>query len=210
MISLSSLMLFVGASIVLILIPGPDLIFAITQGITNGRKAGVYTAIGLSLGNIVHTLAAAFGLSIIITTSAMAFSIFKWAGALYLFYLAYKSVKYRKNHIQLNTEQSKNQRSLVLRGLTMNILNPKVAIFYLTFLPQFVEYSSGKVPLQMIVLGLIFLMLTGVIFASLAYFAGTFSKKLLNKPKFSEFANVTAAAIYIGLGLKLLATQPYI
>jgi threonine/homoserine/homoserine lactone efflux protein len=208
MLAISSLLLFIGASIVLILIPGPDLIFAITQGITNGRKAGVYTAIGLSLGNIVHTLAAAFGLSIIITTSVMAFSIFKWAGALYLFYLAYKSIKNRKNHIQLNVDHSKSQRSLILRGFTMNILNPKVAIFFLTFLPQFVEYSSGQVPLQMIILGLIFLMLTGIIFASLAYFAGTFSQRLLDQPKFNEFANKTAAAIYIGLGLKLLATKP--
>ena len=208
MFTLSSIILFIGASIVLILIPGPDLIFAITQGITNGRKAGVYTAIGLSLGNVVHTLAAALGLSLIITQSAMAFSIFKWAGALYLFYLAYKSIKYRKNHIQLNVDQPKGQRSLLLKGLTMNILNPKVAIFFLTFLPQFVQYSNGQVPLQMIILGLIFLVRSGIIFASRAYFAGTFSQKLLAKPKFSELANVTAAAIYVGLGLKLLATKP--
>lgn len=208
MFTLSSLMLFAGASIILILIPGPDLIFAVTQGMTNGKKAGIYTAVGLSLGNIVHTLAAALGLSIIITTSATAFSIFKWAGALYLFYLAYKSIKYRKNPIQLNVKQPKGQRSLVLRGLTMNVLNPKVAIFFLTFLPQFVDYSRGYVPLQMIVLGLIFLVLTGIIFAVLAYFAGTFSKRLLDRPKFGEYSNVTAAAIYIGLGMKLATTQP--
>lgn len=119
---------------------------------TNGRKAGIYTAVGLSLGNVVHTLAAALGLSINITTSATAFSIFKWAGALYLFYLAYKAIKYRKNPIQLNVAEPKSQRSLLLRGLTMNILNPKVAIFFLTFLPQFVQYSHGYVPLQMILL----------------------------------------------------------
>lgn len=208
MFTLSSLMIFIGASILLILIPGPDLIFAVTQGMTNGRKAGVYTAVGLSLGSIVHTLAAALGLSIIITTSATAFSLFKWAGALYLFYLAYKSIKYRKSPIQLNASQPKGQRSLLLRGLTMNVLNPKVAIFFLTFLPQFVDYSSGYVPLQMIVLGMIFLVLSGVIFSVLAYFAGTFSNKLLARPKFSEYSNVTASAIYIGLGLKLVTTQP--
>ncbi|OAB41286.1 threonine transporter RhtB [Paenibacillus antarcticus] len=208
MFTLSSFLLFIGTSIVLILIPGPDLIFAITQGMTNGRKAGFYTAIGLSLGNIVHTLAAALGLSIIITTSVTAFSIFKWAGALYLFYLSYKAIKYRKNPIQINVAEPKSQRSLLLKGLTMNILNPKVAIFFLTFLPQFVQYKHGYVPLQMIILGLIFLILSGIIFALLAYFAGTFSQRLLEKPKFAEYANVTAAIIYIGLGLKLLTTQP--
>jgi len=90
----------------------------------------------------------------------------------------------------------------------MNILNPKVAIFFLTFLPQFVQYEHGYVPLQMIILALIFLVLSGIIFALLAYFAGTFSQRLLEKPKFGEYANMTAAVIYIGLGLKLLTTQP--
>ncbi|MHA0857978.1 LysE family translocator [Paenibacillus sp. CMAA1364] len=191
-------------SIILILIPGPDLIFAITQAISNGRKAGVYTAIGLSLGNIVHTLAAALGLSVVIMTSATAFLLLKWLGAIYLFYQTYKSIKHRKIHIQINMDGNKNKRNLLIKGFTMNILNPKVAIFFLTFLPQFVNYAAGQVPIQMIILGVIFIILSVIMFTFIAYFAGSFSQRLITKPRYSEIANIIAGFIYLGLGMKLL------
>ncbi|WP_151736362.1 LysE family translocator ['Paenibacillus yunnanensis' Narsing Rao et al. 2020] len=208
MFSISGLLLFMGAAIVLILIPGPDLIFAVTQGITNGRKAGVYTAAGLALGNTVHTLAAALGLSILVQTSPMLFTVFKIAGALYLFHLAYKSLKNRKAGLTVPEGEKRNERALLRKGLLMNVLNPKVAIFFLTFLPQFVNYDAGLVPLQMIVLGLIFIVLTAVIFGALAFFAGVFSAKLLQKPRVQEGANLAAGVIYVGLGMKLLTTSP--
>ncbi|MEK5237675.1 LysE family translocator [Paenibacillus sp. FSL L8-0470] len=208
MFSIATLFMYLGAAILLILIPGPDLIFAVTQGITNGRKAGVYTAVGLALGNTVHTLAAALGLSIIVKTSPLLFTLFKIAGALYLFNLAYKSLKHRKATLLVNDGEKKDERALLRRGLIMNILNPKVAIFFLTFLPQFVNYDYGVVPLQMLVLGLIFIVLTALIFGALAYFAGAFSSKFLEKPRVQEGANIAAGVIFVGLGMKLLTTAP--
>ncbi|WP_379127057.1 LysE family translocator [Paenibacillus sp. sgz500958] len=208
MFSISTLFLFIGAAVLLILIPGPDLIFAVTQGITNGRKAGVFTAAGLALGNTVHTLAAALGLSIIVATSPILFTVFKLAGALYLFNLAWKSVKHRKAALSLSPGSEKvNEMALLRKGLIMNVLNPKVAIFFLTFLPQFVNYGYGHVPVQMLVLGFIFIVLTAIIFGLFAYFAGVFSGRLLEKPRIQEGANIGAAIIFLGLGIKLLTTS---
>ncbi|CAM2779112.1 LysE family translocator [Paenibacillus sediminis] len=207
MFSISSLLLFIGAAILLIVVPGPDLIFAITQGISNGKKAGVYTALGLSFGNIIHTLAAALGLSIIFQTSAIVFNGFKIAGALYLFYIAYKSIKHRKEPISTDSKVEANHKGLLMRGFMMNILNPKVAIFFLTFLPQFVNTKYGLVPLQMIILGVIFIILTAIIFSTLAYFAGTFGQAIIKRPRFSEYTNIAASIIFIALAVKLLLTK---
>ncbi|PEL13468.1 LysE family translocator [Bacillus sp. AFS017336] len=203
----TTLLLFIGTAIILIIIPGPDLIFTLTQGMTNGRKAGVVTAMGLSLGNIVHTLAAALGLSLIIKTSVVLFTIFKSLGAIYLFYLAYKSLKHRKEVLSLNNENNSETKGLFFKGLLMNILNPKVAIFYLTFLPQFVDYKAPHVALQMCILGLIFIILTALIFSSLGYFSGTFRDRLLKNPRFNEYMNITATIIFFALGLKLITTS---
>ncbi|HJV44246.1 MAG TPA: LysE family translocator [Bacillota bacterium] len=207
MFDVATLLFFMGTSIILIIIPGPDLIFTVTQGMTNGRRAGVATAMGLSLGNIVHTLAAALGLSLIIKTSVVTFTMIKSCGAIYLFYIAYKAIKHRKEPIDMSPPKNSDSKGLFLRGIFMNILNPKVAIFFLTFLPQFVNYQSANVPLQMCILGLIFIILTAIIFGLLGYFTGIFRERFLQKPHFGEIMNITAGCIFIGLGVKLLTTK---
>ncbi|WP_246246211.1 LysE family translocator [Paenibacillus lemnae] len=198
---------FVGAAILLILVPGPDLIFAVTQAVTLGKRAGILTAIGLSLGNVVHTLAAALGLSLILKTSAVAFTIFKILAAVYLFYLAYMSFKHRKTPIQMRNGIPQKGVQLLAKGFIMNVLNPKVALFFLTFLPQFVNYSYGHAALQMIILGFVFLILSGLIFGGIAYFAGTFSQRLLSQPRFGEWSSITGGVIFTALGLNLLVTK---
>lgn len=208
MFSLSVMLLFITSSILLILAPGPDIIFAVTQGITNGRKAGFFTALGLSLGNAVHTLAAAFGLSIVFKTSEVAFLLFKTFGALYLFYLAYKAIKHRNDPLHVNTaDKEVNHKRLILRGFFMNVLNPKVALFFLAFLPQFVNPQYGNVPLQMILLGLTFMLLVAIIFGSLGYFAGTFGDWVIKKPGFSKMMNLASATVFCALGLKLITSR---
>ncbi|MGC5325070.1 LysE family translocator [Brevibacillus sp. SYSU BS000544] len=207
MFTVTSILLFIGASILLILAPGPDLLFTLTQGMTNGRRAGISTALGLSLGNIVHTLAAILGLSLIIKTSALAFTIFKILGAGYLFYLTYQVIKHRKDPIEVSTEPTAQTKGLFLRGFLMNVLNPKVAIFFLTFLPQFINYQAGNVPLQLTVLGSIFILLTAIIFSLFGYFAGMIRDRFLAKPRFSEYLNMAAAIIFVCLGIKLLSSR---
>jgi len=207
MLTITSLMLFLGSAILLILVPGPDLLFAVTQGMTSGKRAGILSAIGLSLGNIVHTLAAALGVSIIIKTSATVFTLFKIAGACYLFYLAYKSFKHRKDPIGLREGRPESGRNLILKGFLMNVLNPKVAIFFLSFLPQFVNDKQGHAGLQLFILGMIFLILTGLIFGILAYFAGAFSQRLLSNSRFGEWMNILGGCIFSIIGMKLVFTR---
>ncbi|MEK6990989.1 LysE family translocator [Paenibacillus sp. FSL K6-1566] len=207
MFTITSLLLFLGSAILLILVPGPDLLFAVTQGMTSGKRAGILSAIGLSLGNIVHTLAAALGVSIIIKTSATVFTLFKIAGACYLFYLAYKSFKHRKDPIGLREGSPESGRNLILKGFLMNVLNPKVAIFFLSFLPQFVNDKQGHAGLQLFILGMMFLILTGLIFGILAYFAGAFSQRLLSKSRFGEWMNILGGCIFTIIGMKLVFTR---
>lgn len=208
MFTLSNYILFITSSVLLILAPGPDIIFTITQGVTNGKKAGVFSAIGLSLGNLVHTFAAAFGLSVIFKTSTVAFTLFKIFGAAYLFYLAYKAIKHRNEPLIANTDcEEINHSSLLIRGFIMNVLNPKVALFFLAFIPQFVNPESGSVAMQMIILGLTFIVLTVIIFGLFGYFAGSFGDWILKKPLFSKYMNVASATIFIGLGVKLLTAR---
>jgi threonine/homoserine/homoserine lactone efflux protein len=205
MFTLSNLALFAGSSILLILAPGPDIIFTITQGVSNGKRAGVLTALGLAAGNIIHTLAAAFGVSIIFKTSQAAFIAFKTLGALYLFYLAIMAVRRRRDMFRMERtgEKRTSGAALCAKGFLMNVLNPKVALFFLAFLPQFVNGNAGHVPVQIITLGLIFIALVVVIFGTLGYFAGSFAQKLLANRRFSETMGLVSAAVFIGLGVKL-------
>jgi threonine/homoserine/homoserine lactone efflux protein len=160
---LSTLLAFLGASIALTLAPGPDNIFVITQGIARGRKPAIVTALGMCSGVSVHTTAAAFGISAVFYSSAIAFTVVKSAGAAYLLYLAFKTLKER-SAIRLAAVDELPAAALFRRGFVMNVLNPKVAMFFLAFLPQFVTPSAGRIPLQMLLLGIIFMVQAVVIF----------------------------------------------
>ncbi len=209
MISLSTLLLFSGTSILLILAPGPDIIFAITQGISKGKKAGVLTAAGLGLGNSVHTLAAAFGVSLIFKTSEIAFVAFKIFGACYLFWLAFKAIKSRNEPIvsEGTKDEKTNPAAFIAKGFIMNVLNPKVALFFLAFLPQFTDPSAGNVTLQIIIFGTIFILLVILIFGTAGFFSGTIGKKFLSDIRFSRNMNIVSAAVFILIGLKLAFSQ---
>jgi len=207
MFSLTTLLTFIGVSILLTLAPGPDILFVITQGISNGRKAGIFTALGLAFGNSIHTMGAVLGVSIIFRTSLIAFTVFKILGASYLFYLAYRVIKPRNNRMYLNKSVQINKRKLFARGFVMNILNPKVALFFLAFLPQFANPEFGNIPFQMLVLGAIFILLVIIIFGSFGYFAGSIGDWLLKKPNYSKYLNLISALIFLGIGINLLLTR---
>lgn len=207
MVDPGMLTIFIPASLLLIIAPGPDILFVVAQGISSGKRAGFFTALGLAFGNSVHTLAAALGVSLIFKTSVVAFTVFKVAGAAYLFYLAYKVIKHRKELMKMSEQDSKPVHHLIAKGFIMNVLNPKVALFFLAFLPQFVAKDSGSPFGQIMILGVIFIILVVIVFGAIGLTAGTFGQFLTRSRKANEALNWLCAAVFIGLGIKLILTK---
>jgi threonine/homoserine/homoserine lactone efflux protein len=156
MFDLPSLTLFFAASWVLILTPGPDTLYVLTRAIAQGKQAGVISALGVTLGIVIHTLAAAFGLALVLQTSALAFLIVKYVGALYLLYLGIKTLRDQSSLTLSSEHKPRELRVLFGEGVLSNVTNPKVVLFFLAFLLQFVHPENGQLSVQMIVLGLIF------------------------------------------------------
>ncbi len=198
---------FIGASILLTLMPGPDNIFVLTESITKGYKNGMAISIGLALGVLIHTLAAATGLSIIIQKSATLFSLIKYLGAAYLFYLAFISIKGEKPTLDFNIKRANGNIKvlpLVKKGFLMNVLNPKVSLFFIAFLPQFISSNGFNVTLQMIILGLFFMVQAIIIFSLIVLLSSRLTK-YVNNPKFwktTKWSKVTVLSI-LGFTLAL-------
>jgi threonine/homoserine/homoserine lactone efflux protein len=199
--------LFVGVSWALILAPGPDMLYVITRGMAHGRKAGIISALGVICGILVHTTAAALGLTLIFQTSALAFLVVKYLGAIYLIHLGIKAWK-DKSAFDLQTPtRAASSQSLFWQGALSNVLNPKIAIFFLAFLPQFVDKESGQVALQMALLGLTFAGFGFCFLAGVGYSAGIIAGWLTRQPNYSRFLQKLAGSILIGLGIRLAVTE---
>ncbi|AKG73551.1 LysE family translocator [Salinicoccus halodurans] len=198
---------FLGAAIILTLAPGPDNLFVLAQSIGKGKNAGVYTTLGLCTGILVHITAATIGLSAIIYHSTLAFNIVKYAGATYLLYLAYKSFRDKGGKFDLKTEDSLNYRALYKRGIIMNLLNPKVALFFLAFFPQFINYETGSVSVQMLVYGFLFLFISLVIFVLISLFAGKAGNLLRKSPTISRKINLVQGTLFAIIGLNIAFSQ---
>lgn len=204
---ISNLIYFIGISMLITVTPGPDNMYVITQSIIKGKKAGIFTSLGLCTGLIVHTTAAALGVSVVLQRSVIAFNILKYAGAIYLFFLAWKAYKDRNESLPDNVIKNKSEASLYRQGIYMNVLNPKVGIFFLAFLPQFVNSKAGNISGQMILLGIVFILQAIIIFIALAIFAGTFSDKIISKPRISKYINYIKCSIFALIGIKLALTD---
>jgi len=203
LIEQSQLIYFIAASAALTFLPGPDILFVLTQSISQGKMAGVATATGLCTGILVHTSAAALGISALIYKSALAFEIVKYAGAAYLIYLAWQALRESGELIFSAPVRETNLIALYRRGIFMNVLNPKVALFFLAFLPQFVNMESGNVPMQMIFLGIVFLVQAWLIFSIISVFAGTIGDKIVKRPGIGRYINLGKAGIFTVIGVKL-------
>ena len=210
MFELGNLSLFLISALILAIAPGPDLVFLITQSVSRGPKAGVATAMGLGAGNLVHTLAAALGVSIIFQTSALAFTLLKIAGAAYLLYLAVMAFR-AAPATQNATDDviAVSGKSLFWRGVLMNILNPKVALFFLAFLPQFTVVNSEPLWQQMLILGVIFTLLVMLVFGCAGLFAGAVSQRFKGRGNglFSKYANKAVGLVFAGLAVRLLLVE---
>ena len=200
----SQLALFVLASLVLIVTPGPDMIYVITRGIGQGRGAGLLSALGVSLGIIVHTTFAALGLSVVLRSSAIAFTLVKYVGAGYLIYLGLKSIRSKEALLaSVGTHQPAPQGAIFWQGVVSNVLNPKVALFFLAFLPQFVRPNGTSPAVQMVSLGLLFAVLGVIFLCGVGVFSGSIGHWLGQRPGIADKLRWVTGSILIGLGLRL-------
>ncbi len=202
---LDLLLSFLGASVLLSLMPGPDNIFVLTESITKGKSNGFAISLGLMLGVMIHTLAATTGLSIIIQQSEVIFSVIKYLGAAYLLYLAFVSFKEKEPILNFNTdERDKTVKifPLLQKGFLMNILNPKVSLFFIAFLPQFISKNGFNITLQMIILGIIFIA-QGIIVFGLVVVLSSKLTKYVNNPKFWEITKWSKVIILSILAITL-------
>lgn len=207
MIPINILSTFILASFILCIAPGPDNIFVLTQSALRGRSAGVAVTLGLSTGLIFHTTAVAFGVAAVVMASAVAFTVLKVVGACYLLYIAWQAFKAPVSDIQAEHIDQLTSFQLYRRGIIMNITNPKVSIFFIAFLPQFADPARGSVAVQMLLLGGVFMMLTVVVFSSVAIMAGTIGTWLKRSPKAQSVMNKATAFVLTGLALKLITSE---
>lgn len=207
MLPIETVITFFTASVLLALAPGPDNIFVLTQSALQGRSAGIAVMLGLCTGLVVHSAAVALGVAVIIQASAFAFSALKYLGAAYLLYLAYRAFMAPKSQIQRRESGSLQLFKLYRRGIIMNITNPKVSIFFLAFLPQFVDPANDTVALQIMSLGALFIAATILIFGTIALLAGTVGQFLTKSDRAQNVLNKVAGSVFLCLALKLIATK---
>lgn len=184
--------------------PGPDNIYVIAQSLTNGTKSGIATTAGLISGCIVHTTLLAFGLSAIITTSETLFYGVKVLGALYLFYLAYKVFKSDSKISFSENAPKKSQIQLFKQGVIMNIVNPKVMIFFLAFFPGFLWDKTGNTVAQFYILGITFMVVSFIVFSSLAVLSGFVSSYLLKHKSTSLVLKWLQIIVFVGIAVFIL------
>jgi threonine/homoserine/homoserine lactone efflux protein len=208
MFGIHDFFLFLATGIVLNLTPGQDTFYILGRSISQGRSAGIASVIGISAGSLVHTLAAALGLSALIAASASAFLAVKLAGAVYLIYLGARMIFARSSVASLPNGFSSSGFFAVFRqGMLTNILNPKVALFFLAFMPQFIAADSPNKFLAFIVLGLCFVA-TGTIWCfCLAWFASRLGDRLRGSVAFRNTLNRAAGALFVLLGIRLAAVR---
>ena len=194
---------FVLASWALIITPGPDILFVLSQGLSSGRKNAVLSAIGVTSGILIHTSFAALGLSIILKTSAFAFNIVKIVGSAYLIFLGMKAILSKKNSDIISYNQDKNYKSVFIKGLLSNVLNPKVALFFLAFLPQFISNKSENFGFQIIILGILFAFFALFFLLLIGYSAQKIGSLLLEKKYIGNKLRWVSGSILILIGLQL-------
>lgn len=203
---ISSLFSFLGASILLTISPGPDNIYVLVQGITHGKKAGIILTSGLVSGIFVHTSLVALGVSVIIQNSPILFHTIQYLGAGYLLYLAYKVYKSKASLSIGRDEKQRTYGQLFKRGFLMNVLNPKVSLFFLALLPGFIWNTEGNTMAQFYVLGGVFMLQAFIIFSSIAFFAEKINRLLLQKSIHPKFFSYLQIVTFVGIAIYLLIT----
>jgi threonine/homoserine/homoserine lactone efflux protein len=200
----SNIALFVVASLAVIVAPGPDNIYVLTRGVAQGREVALASAWGMCSGLLFHTTLAASGLSVVLARSAAAFSVVKYAGAAYLICLGVGALLSKEGFgTSVGKEHATQLRQFFIKGLTMNLLNPKVAVFFLAFLPQFANTGTSGTALRLVVIGLVFALLSVVVFSAIALFSGLLGDRLSRNPRYTMTLRWLTGCVLVGLGLRL-------
>ena len=205
--TIGTLELFSLAAFALIVIPGPAVLFIVAQGVSVGRGAALVGVLGVSTGALVHTVAAAIGLSALIASSATAFTVVKLAGAAYLVVLGVRRLLGRDEVVAAAAQRQPLWR-IFRQGFVTNLLNPKTTLFFLAFLPQFVDRQRGSVPGQLIVLGLVFTAIATVSDSSWAILASSVSGWLRQSKGYEQVVRYVSGTIFVGLGLVAALAHP--
>ena len=208
--------LFLLAAVLLTLAPGPDNVQVVLRGITQGRIAALTAACGFASGIVIHTALAACGVALLIRSSPRLFAAMQYAGAGYLFFLGYRTLRHRRFLLPTKVHNGAHDGAdrwttcatgpawaVFRQSFVANVLNPKVTLFFLSFLPQFVRMDAGSVAWQMTFLGLVFMLQAFVIFAAMGWFAASLGQRLRDNQKFGGRLNTLAGLVFIGIGLKL-------
>ena len=208
MLTLQQFFGFLAAALLITATPGPDNLMVLGMGISKGRQRGIVFGLGCAFGCLSHTLLAVVGVSALIAASPVAFTLLKVAGGLYLVWLGYNALR-SSGAVKIDTVKSSEESltRLFFKGCFANAINPKVVLFFLSFLPQFVVAAHGHVGAQLAALGLTFTLQAAVLFGLLGYFSGAIGQWLSKRPRAGVILDRVAGTVFIGLGLKLIVSR---
>ncbi|HLW17994.1 MAG TPA: LysE family translocator [Actinomycetota bacterium] len=197
---------FAGASVAILLIPGPAVFYIVTRAMDHGRRGGLTSAFGVNLGIMVHVAFAVLGLSVLLASSAAAFNVVKYVGAAYLIYVGVRRLLDREEVPTADAVPVRSQRKLFSQGVIVSVLNPKLALFFVAFLPQFVDRAHGNARVQLLIFGLLFEAIALCTDSSYALLAGTMGRALRDRKSYARAERYVAGGIYIALGAAAAAT----
>jgi len=198
---------FLITALIVVIMPGTGVLYTLAAALTRGGKAGVVAAFGCTLGIIPHIAAAIFGLAALLHTSALAFEAVRWAGIAYLLYLAWSALRAGGTFETDDAAAPRSMRDVVVTGILINVLNPKLSIFFLAFLPQFVSPGAPNVVPQMLGLSAVFMALTFVVFVAYGMMAATMRRRVLSSPRAMTWMRRAFAGAFAGLAVKLALTD---
>ncbi len=208
MLTLTQTLAFLAAALLLTATPGPDNLMVLSMGMSRGRRAGIAFGLGCALGCLSHTLLAVVGISALVAASPLAFTALKWAGGAYLLWMGVQAWRHA-GAVRLGGDAVAEAplRQLFAKGLVANAINPKVVLFFLSFLPQFVVASQGRVAWQLGLLGLLFTAQAALLFGLLGWFSGGVGAWLNRRPGAGRWLDRLAGTVFIGLGLRMIAAR---
>ncbi|MCJ0912961.1 MULTISPECIES: LysE family translocator [Mammaliicoccus] len=207
MFDIVSFQLFLITVLIICITPGIDMMFILNRSISQGRDAGIYSALGVSVGAVVHTVLSGLGLSVILQTSVVLFTIIKIVGAVYLIYLGIQMFISKQSSISIKKTVYQSRRKLFVQGVITNVTNPKVALFFISFIPQFISVDNQYGPIPFLILGSIFAVMGAITSFIIAIFSSSLTAKLRDNIVAEKNINKISGAVFVILGISLFGTK---